>query len=219
MQSFQNPLRSRRELTFSFDGLADREQMLFKSFVRLLDHRTQQTWSYRDGEADLMILGADAAKSPAVGQKAYLTLGAGSGSAGHCLSLPIHADELERELNLIGGLLVADTPKPSQAAEHVPLNGLVHLSRWPAPALLTSRDRIRLATLMTGRPMSLQQVASLSGVDHASCVTFVNALADSGFLESEEFSDTTPAPLTPASAVVSGGLLSRIRSRLGLGVH
>jgi hypothetical protein len=219
MQSFQNPVRSRRELTFSFEGLADREQMLFKSYARLLDHRTQQSWSCRDEEADLIVLGAEAAKSHAVGPKAYLTLGAGSAAAGHCLSLPIHADELEIELNLIGGLLVADKPRQSQAAAQGPSLGLVHLSRWPTPSLLTSRDRIRLATLMTGRPMTLLQVESLSGVDHASCLTFVNALADAGFLESEQFSDTTPAPLTPATAIVSGGLLSRIRSRLGLGMH
>lgn len=219
MESFQNPVRNREQLTFSLEGVAEREQILFKSFVRLLDHRTQQRWAWCEHGADLRVLGADAAVPHTSGDAAILILGAQSPAGGHRLALPIHADALERELNLIGGLITARTAPHGQNNGAVLLEDRIHLARWPTPDLLTSRDRIRLAALMTGKPMALQQVESLSGVDHEACLAFVRALAAAGILEHEPASESRPAPLTATPVVVQPGLLSRIRSRLGLGAH
>ncbi len=219
MELFQNPIRHREELTFSMEGVAEREQTLFKSFVRLLDHRTHQRWSWRAEGADLRVLGAAASTAQQAGNAAVLILGAGSSTDGHRLSLPIHADALERELNLIGSLLAARPSAPGLQDAAVLLEDRVHLARWPTTELLGSRDRIRLATLMTGRPMSLQQVEALSGVDHAACLAFVKALADAGILEHEPATESRPAPLVATTVPVQSGLLSRIRSRLGLGAH
>ena len=43
-------------------------------------------------------------------------------------------------------------------------------------------------------------------------------LADAGILEHEPASESRPAPLTATPVTVQSGLLSRIRSRLGLGL-
>ncbi len=219
MESFQNPVRNRDQLTFSLEGVAEREQTLFKSFVRLLDHRTHQRWAWCAQGADLRVVGAAAMVSQHPGSAAVLILGAGTPADGHRLSLPIHADALERELNLIGALIAVRPAAQGQHDAGVLLEDRVHLARWPTPELLTSRDRIRLATLMTGRPISLQQVENLSGVDHAACLAFVKALADAGILEHEPASESRPAPLVATPVAVQSGLLSRIRSRLGLGAH
>lgn len=219
MESFQNPVRNRDQLTFSLEGVAEREQTLFKSFVRLLDHRTHQRWAWCAEAADLRVVGAAATHAPSPGPAAILFLGACNTAGAHHLSLPIHADALERVLNLIGGLITARPAAQDQNDAGVLLEDRVHLARWPTPELLTSRDRIRLAALMTGRPMSLQQVENLSGVDHAACLAFVRALAEAGILEHEPATESRPAPLVSPPAAVQTGLLSRIRSRLGLGAH
>ncbi|MFS2055626.1 hypothetical protein ACEN8K_43375, partial [Variovorax sp. CT11-76] len=64
--------RDRRPLlSFSIEGLPARDELLFKSLVRLLDHRTHQHWAWQVEGADLRVVGdraaalsAEAADSP-----------------------------------------------------------------------------------------------------------------------------------------------------------
>ena len=60
MDSYPSTIVERLTLTFCVEGLPAREELLFKSFVRLLDHLTQQHWSYQPPAAhqriDLLVV-------------------------------------------------------------------------------------------------------------------------------------------------------------------
>lgn len=206
-------------LTFSVTGLSDKDQTLFKSFVRLLNHRTQQRWLFQESGGDLLV--ASESSVPADTARPVLVLGTGAPSGRHFVSLPIHADDLEPQLNHIGGLLLkARQPQVAAVADYS-MTDRVRLIRWPSTSLLTSRDRIRLATLMTGRPMSLHDVQVRSGLDRAECLAFMSELDAAGMLIHDRYEDTRPQELESAAAgsaaKVATGLLARIRNRLGLG--
>ena len=53
----------RSTLTFSVEGLAAREELLFKGYVRLLDHLTEHQWQYREASVlhrvDLLVASED----------------------------------------------------------------------------------------------------------------------------------------------------------------
>lgn len=208
---------ARATFHFAFDGVPDKEQTLFKSFVRLLQHRTHQTWLPAQGGTVHLMVVMDhhaLASHPSTG---ILVLGTQAARRAHYVCLPIHADELETELNVMGGALLARREGASSAPQPLVPGERVRLLRWPSPTLLASRDHIRLATLMTGRPMTLQEVQQRSGVDGSVCSDFMHALDHAGVLEHE--APTMPAPLDmPRRAVVPPpGLIDRIRARLGLG--
>lgn len=217
MDSNHSADRTRRELAYSFHGCSEREMVLFKSFVRLLDHLTHQHWVYRDTGAHLQVVREGAAPAVRPPDVAVLILADSVNGRPHHLGLPIHADELERELNLLGDLITVRTPGAVAEAPAINPQQLVQLSRWPTPDLLTSRDRIRLATLMTGRPLSLQDIHERSGVAVNSCREFVSALAQSGMLVREAAAVQAREVSTATAAAIQSGLLSRIRFKLGLG--
>ncbi len=106
----------RTPLTFSVIGMAAREAMLLKSFVRMLDSRTKQRWVYKaqqnDDEqqaADLTFLGDEGeppdANAAATGPR-KLRMGVLALDEYAKLDRPLRPDELERELNRMGKLLV-----------------------------------------------------------------------------------------------------------------
>lgn len=219
MDPYRNNESHPHQLYFSVDGLPLKEQSLFKSFIRLLDHRTRHQWICGTETAQLRVVSDEAAPHVRNGDCAVLVLGGNTNLPGHHLSLPIHADELQRELDLIGDLLTMRRSSNSHSNLLIQPEELVHLTRWPTPELLTSRDHLRLATLMTGRPLSLDDVQQRSGVARETCLEFMSTLAQSGMLIRESARDARPAPAatpTAPAAAVQGGLLARIRSRLGL---
>ena len=106
----------RTPLTFSVIGMAAREAMLLKSFVRMLDSRTKQRWVYKaqqnDDEqqaADLTFLGDEGeppdATAAATGPR-QLRMGVLALDEYAKLDRPLRPDELERQLNRMGKLLV-----------------------------------------------------------------------------------------------------------------
>ena len=107
----------RTSFTFSVMGMAAREAMLLKSFVRILDSRTKQRWIFKAqpdaGEqqaADLIFLGdegeaVDASDIAAPGPRP-LRLGLLALDTYTKLDRPLRPDELERKLNRMGKLLV-----------------------------------------------------------------------------------------------------------------
>ena len=107
----------RTPLTFSVIAMAPREAMLLKSFVRMLDSRTKQRWVYQAQEsnheqqaADLTFLGDEGepqdANAVAPTQARQLRLGVLALDVYAKLDRPLRPDELERELNRLGKLLV-----------------------------------------------------------------------------------------------------------------
>ncbi|HSV46505.1 MAG TPA: hypothetical protein VLJ58_12040 [Ramlibacter sp.] len=221
---------ARQTMVFSLEGLAERDEVLFKSFVRLLDHRTRHRWVQRteQPQADLRIVAqghalpaSDAAGAP------VLVLGA-QHRGGHFLSLPIHADALETQLNLLGELIGLARGRRGPVSAPAPLAALppatapagpqaVRLLRWPAAELLRSPDRIRLATLMTGRPLGIEELQLRTGISAARCAAFVQELRAAGLLSTHAVESEPPRRAAPRVAdVQQPGLFERIRRRLGL---
>ncbi len=99
----------------------------------------------------------------------------------------------------------------------VPAEAL-RLRRWPPADLLRTPDRMRLATLMTGRVLSLADLQRHSGQPQSACEAFIADLLRAGALDAvgaaQPMQSARPAAAS-AQPRVQAGLLSRIRNRLG----
>jgi len=226
-------------MSFSVEGLSAREELLLKSFVRLLSHRTRHTWLYiarpttlqADFKVDLWIVSDDIAPLLKPQFKQFLTLGTVRRQGDEHLRLPLHAEELETKLNLKGNLITASRAvlKPSTRSDPSGSNSTVHsdstflphqtmhLSRWPPTTLLRSTARIRLATLLTRQPLTLAALQMRSGQSGPVCAEFVEDLRRAGYIEMPQTAAPAPRPLEKVNAApkVQPGLLARIRSRFG----
>ncbi|RQO56205.1 hypothetical protein DBV14_11240 [Variovorax sp. KBW07] len=228
-------------LSFSVEGLPPREELLLRSLVRLLDHRTHQHWDWKAGPADLRVVGEPAASAVATEDnpaKAVPVLAVGHVDpqrGGHFLALPLHADVLEHTLNRMGAMVVHARGLGLASSDgHIGPDDEFRLLRWPPAALLEAPVRIRLATLMTGRPTTLALLQQRSGLAQQDCLDFLVDLRRAELLEStrpaQAPSAAAPAsaplpeaapfvesrPPGPARDPVQPGLLARIRNRLGL---
>ena len=99
------------------------------------------------------------------------------------------------------------------------------LRRWPAPALL-GKDaiRIRLATMLSRRAMSLPELAALARVPLAHCQQFVTELQRQGLIDVLPSSHQTRVPrpeartataVTSTRRGVGASLIHSIRRRFG----
>lgn len=188
-----SPRTRRPLLTYSVDGLPARDELLFKSLVRLLDHRTHQQWTWRVEDADLRVVGdrfpeasSDDAAARAVPR---LTLGETPPPHGPFLRLPLHADALEVMLNRLGAMVVhaRELGLPPAARDRNERGGGVHgeeyrLLRWPSAALLETPTRMKLAALLASRPASLHALQQRSNAGAQECADFIAALEHAGFV-------------------------------------
>lgn len=207
MDTYRSTVFERTTLTFCIEGLQAREELLVKAFIRLLDHLTHQQWRYQppDDKAHIDLLFANAGGTETFEARhgklppAVLEL-TDSGASGHgLLSWPLRPDALEKELNRLGGLattapvgtdvtqaadsvLLFPSAATSQALETDAALKLMRLKRWPPARLLVGTGRMRLATLLTGRAMALDELVQRSSLPHRACQTFVNELQQAGLL-------------------------------------
>lgn len=212
----------RTELKFSVDRLPAREELLLKSLIRVLDHRTHHHWTCVEQGADLRIT-TDPGASAAAGGLLPIWLGDGMRPSGaQLLELPLHADQIESHLNRLGDAIVlarkATRETPPQANEPV----LHRLRQWPSAALLDSNQRLHLAALLSARALSVLELHTRSGVPLALCNEFVDALQDAGLIEAgardgaDARATTLQGSQPGAGRAAEPGLLARIRIRLGL---
>jgi hypothetical protein len=180
--------RTRRPLlSFSVDGLQARDELLFKSLVRLLDHRTHQHWTWRVEDADLRVVGDRFPVAPDESADAIprLTLGETPPARGPFLRLPLHADALEEMLNRLGAMVIhAREIGLSSARDRNERGGRdeeYRLLRWPSAALLDTPVRMKLAALLASRPASLRALQQRSNAGAQECADFIAALERSGF--------------------------------------
>lgn len=213
----------RANLTLRIERVAPHDELLFKSLVRLLNHRTQHNWTFDTGLVDLRVIGKDTLE---VGDDrvfgSVLWVGHSEQNRSPFLQLPIHANELEPLLNTLGANLLqkqADAHKawPPRIRE----DEVFMLHRWPPASMLGTPMRIKLATLMTGRSISLETLALRSGAILQECEVFCQALDRAGLLQRHDVQpQAQPAlnmnnhPVLKARPELS--LLGRIRRRLGL---
>lgn len=244
MDSLQAAATERPTLTFSVEGLHTREELLFKAVVRLLGHLTYQQWRYQPASAanrvDLLVAAdgtqptySTGASHPALAKQPVLRIHTGgvSEARGHgYLSWPIKADALEAELNYFGSQAIAQRetqkavaflapePNPTTASVAQPnhLAGLLRLKQWPPARLLAGPGRMRLATLLTGKAMSLAELAYRSALPLPLCELFAGELDRAGLLLATR-RERSAAPLVVAlPKMVQVSLLERIRMRLGI---
>jgi len=213
----------RLALRFSVEQLSERDELLLKSLVRVLDHRTRHHWECVTRDADLRLI-AQGAGDPDGPRTIHATMRGGDSAAlapDAQLPLPLHPERLQALLDRMGDALAARRDPADDAASK-----LLRLRHWPPIALLGTGTRLSMATLLS-RACSLQTLQRQSGASEQACTEFLNDLRHAGLLIEEAApppEDAWPAP--PAAAPVQAraawpaaapsGLLSRIRSRLGL---
>lgn len=242
MDNSRSTALERSILTFCVEGLPAREELLFKSFVRLLDHLTHQQWRYHppatDTRVDLLVVAKDVqptySQRPGQAPQPVLQLGSNgtNGANGHgFLSWPLNPAALEKELNRLGGLAITQRSAPQEpalgnvAVTSTPVGPTepaskakpMRLQQWPPAHLLTSTDRMRLATLLTSKAMSLKELVHRSALPLPVCEAFVNDMLGAQLLVTPSVvAKTEPPRHAPAQEVVQHGLLARIRMRLGI---
>lgn len=107
---------------------------------------------------------------------------------------------------------------PSQAA---PMAGRYKLRRWPsATALAGDVSRIRIATMLSRRYLSIAELSTLTRVSAFSCEEFVGGLLREGVLDSQamrvEVSTRVPEPVDTRRRGVGRSLIKSIRQRFGI---
>ena len=226
----------RAALRFSIHGLSARDETLFKSYLRLLDHRTEQHWEHQQDQADVRVVADGVALLPGdaatagIDARWQLTVGATARELRHFVCVPFRADQLESELNILGALVMAGRahvhaapPATVQHAVAATAGGeMLRLLRWPSAAMLQTPERLRLATLMSGRPFTAASLIARAGHAADACAALIADLRSAGLLVSvaamaqAPAAAAQPAPATRANPVAQPGLLARIRSRLGM---
>lgn len=226
---------TRSRLRFSVEGLSARDEILFKSLVRLLSHRTHQQWSWCTDQPHVRVTGdvgyvgddllpQHSAQATQAFQPLVLLVGHSRKQHEFFLHQPMHANELELLLNQIGSkaaslVSMADEPRrilpaapsaPAAVFSNTPFDdneGFI-LHRWPPAAMLGSPARIKLATVMRGRTMTLDALQKRSGISQQECSEFVELLRRAELLARTEPELQVGVPLAavlpnPASATVA----------------
>lgn len=212
-------------VTFSLTGLSAHDETLFKSFVRLLAHRTLQQWTFTPQKADVYVVTQEAMKSIPSGQKALVAGHTHQGEK-NFVGMPFHADALEQVLNELGSSVASEKQAGANGQAADLPSAHFRLLRWPPSGLLSSTDRMRLATMMTGKWISMATLQERSGIPVTVCSQFMAELQEAGLLmdftqphhaSAAQFRHHT-AGIASATAPrnVEPGLISRIRSRLGI---
>ncbi len=218
-----NTLRAR--LLFCVDGLPLRDELVIKSLVRLLDHRTHHHWIYSPDKADLKMIGntdGDVASGSesATTAEYILRVGRIKEHDGPFLSLPVNSNELELVLNDLGIRISESKRDASAAPNQAASSNEFSLLRWPSAALLTGPERTKLATLIMGRFLSAAELAQRANVSMHECTSYLQELQANGYLvvnvPGSSIAQNPADTAQPVKEKVATGLLSRIRSRLGL---
>lgn len=243
MDSLRTTDFGRSSLTYSLEGMPARDEMLFKSLVRLLDHLTTQKWTFRPASADYRVdlLVVSEWYPPTLYRNDHpapqpvMSIGKGVDRDLY-LSWPVQPQRLQIELNRIGDMAILHQLSDSQVPFVPVFTGadgedrqIFRLKRWPASRYLVGVGRMRMATLLAGKPMSMQELQHRSAMQLSLCRSFVSDLQSAKLLvvtvAEAPAAGAAPAVLEPhlvlnltssAVAFAKPGLLARIRSGLGL---
>jgi hypothetical protein len=222
--------------TYTLRQIAPRDEIVFKSVVRVLQGKTRHVWQHTDGaDANLFVLGTQASgeqtRSADSAGHVVIQVCASAGTNFHGLTLPLRIADVISHLDQAGDEIASRSVRPvgAEASQipapvHVLFNQRVSLTRWPAPALLQRDIRyLKLATALTGQPVSITELAARTQFPLVVCQNFVDALRAVGQLRvMDEVRDLpgqthTAVPAAPrhkSPPVEHLGLIARIRSRL-----
>jgi hypothetical protein len=197
------------QIQFCVRGLEPKDERLFKSFVRLVAHRTAQAWHSCEGTAEVCV-----SSSPGLqgGARYLIQVVQSEPESEWQIQVPFRASDLETRLNRLGAAILGSRSAP---ASRPAIPASMRLLRWPPADLVSSAQRMRLATVMTGKVMSLDEVQHRTGAPLEVCTLFIQELVARGCV-------VPASPAVPATGTATphrpsqAGLLARIRSRLGL---
>lgn len=256
--------------TYTLRHLAMRDEIVFRSVIRVLQGKTRHTWLHSDNQdAELILLGdhlpADAAPAACAGVEkisgqAVIHVSTHAGTDFQGLAWPLRIADVIAQLDKAGDFIASrmamaasrpaavatpqqqpgqhhshapsHLPAPAQIQPaHVPADQRVSLSRWPEATFLQRDMRyIKLATVLTGKPVSILELADRTRYPIQLCQNFVDALNAGALVR--VMSDLREVPLGPMAgqnqAAMNGGyapthkprpaehhgLIARIRSRL-----
>ena len=247
--------------TYKLQELATRDEIVFKSVLRVLQGKTRHAWQHTDAtDADVVVRSrahAGAAPSGDFGHSQPaahpdITISTSGSSACRVLAWPLRIadvidclDQAGEEIanlarRVLPGASALSSPASAPAwpcatpapfapsgfngADDLPTNQRMVLTRWPGPALLQRDMRyIKLATVLTGQPVNLVEMASRTGFELQLCRSFVDALRAESLvrlLESSALPAKGPQPVAASAsaaqqrASAQPGLIARIRLRL-----
>ena len=234
-------------LTYSLRQLPVRDEIVFKSVLRVLQGKTRHAWEHTDAAgAELLICGAGALAGgselnagPAFsGSHPGIQISTAAGTGSRALAWPLRIADLISCLDLAGDEILSrprsavpvplapepGMPAPASAAvASIPASQPITLIRWPGPALLKRDARyLKLATMLTGQPVTLMEMAERSGLPLALCREFAELLkaellirrVDEPSPAVRPLSVGTAGPVRAAAASAQPGLIARIRLRL-----
>ncbi len=222
--------------TYTLRQVCQRDEIVFKSVVRVLQGKTRHVWQHTDGaNADLLVLGTQAAGSQAgpaeLAAQVVIHVSASAGPDSPELHLPVRVADLISHLDHAGDELAGRATQCTVARAvqiqptepvHEPLGERVSLARWPEPALLQGDIRyLKLAAALTGQPVSIIELAARTEFPLLLCQTFVDGMKAVGLLRVRDGmapAHTQAAPPAPRAhnppPPAAPGLIARIRSRL-----
>lgn len=215
MMLMPQPPARRASLSYSIDKLSRRDEIVLKSTMRVLEHRFRHQWTCAKTGADVLVTTQAFGGLEGHDMAVYLVCDVMVNSV--ALPLPLRARDIETAFNRVG-----DTVRQFQDSRSPdPIETLhdgdeLRLRRWPANALLNTRERLTLATVLSVRPCSVRSLQRRSNLPIGICRDFMLDLFLAGLLApSHERASPRPFPRPPVEPPQSG-LLARIRSRLGL---
>ncbi|HEY4370763.1 MAG TPA: hypothetical protein VGN52_02390 [Burkholderiales bacterium] len=211
------------------EGLRKAEELSISVFLRFVGQSEKATWSLsHSGEAELVLQALDAPAAPAGAARLVWV-------ADPDAPAPADGKTLLRrplQVEVFGALLrgheegIAAAAQAIQPRAAVPrqaaaeMQATYRLTRWPGDDLLQNqRQRKILASFLISRPLSVAQLTALSGVGREACTAFLRELADRQLLESRNppaLAAGEAASAPPPAALAAGGLIGRLRKRLGL---
>jgi hypothetical protein len=180
------------KLRFGFYRLPANEVALVKAYFRLFATRHDFPWEVAEsGPMDVVLTGIDAAHVPSelchTHSVTLRTVDHGVALDGeNWLARPLRSDRLEAWLLGVEGRFMAGRSAPSGSLpEKKKVVERVKLSRWP-PALLLRKDpmRIRMATMLMKRALSIDEMGKVSAWSNDQCQHFIDAMKTMGLLQS-----------------------------------
>ena len=221
-------------------GLPAAENALVRTLFRLYQHGANDfRWALVDAPPyDAVLVDSSSAytgdmQGPGAA-KAILTVGNTSAlTLPNTLARPLRSEMLEAWLlqtqrqffgESIPAATVSEPQRPATPASNVVNTadaGSYKLLRWPPAAMLRNDPGlIRMATVLSRRPINVSELARVSQQPVNSTYAFLLALRNAGLLQSPAQSRPVPESVAqrPAHSVpkIERSLMSRIRLRLGL---
>lgn len=240
----------RRRLSVLAQSVNLQDMLKVEVFLRLAQGRLRCDWQVSTtGEAHLLLVGGDEATTiPGLlddpVSQLQLVDGPGAPFDGQqVLTRPLQYDAFVDALLAVEDKLLPKSPSAAPAPI-VPVTagrlaaggrrpwatGRFRLSRWPSAVLLQPhRYGVRLATFLSVRPVTLDELARLCNVDSAECAKFVDAMGHAGLLSvaarvappsrAVQAASGVPGERGEAPGVATaadGSLVSRLRRTLGI---